>query len=46
MTGDVGEIFYMDIHDCCTLLTESTPAPRKPVKLAKTNWDRLNQDDD
>jgi hypothetical protein len=55
MTGEVGEIYYTDIHDCCTLTTENPKFRKRREKTLwtltdepprpKTLWDRLTEDD-
>ncbi len=57
MTGEVGEIYYTDIQDCCTLITVPVPKLRKKrgktlwtlteePPTPKTLWDRLTVEDD
>lgn len=46
MTGDVGEVYYMDIHHCCTLASDKIQQPRKPERSETTIWDHLAGDDE
>jgi len=45
MTGEVGEVYYTDIRNCCTLATDKVPQT-KERKPGPSIWDHLVGDDE